>query len=85
MILQIATALAVGFYVVLARDVQPKRLDATPRRSFQHSADHFVNSACLPAPSARPMTKLFRQSQLNGRRFRAIAVLKILPAHRFRP
>ena len=34
MILQIATALAIGAYVVLSKDAQPKRPDATPRESF---------------------------------------------------
>jgi hypothetical protein len=40
MILQIGTALAIGAYVVLSKDAQPKRPDATPRESFQHLADH---------------------------------------------
>ena len=39
MILEIGTALAIGAYVVLSRDAQPKRLDATPRESLQHPAD----------------------------------------------
>ena len=33
MILQIATALAIGAYAVLSKDPQPKRLDAIPRRT----------------------------------------------------
>ena len=40
MILHIATALAIGAYVVLSKDAQPKRPDATPRESFQHPAAH---------------------------------------------
>jgi hypothetical protein len=41
MILQIATALAIGAYVVLSKDAQHKRHDATPRESLrlQDSAD----------------------------------------------
>jgi hypothetical protein len=39
-LIQIATALAIGFYVVLSKDAQPERSDATPRASFQHPADH---------------------------------------------
>jgi hypothetical protein len=31
-LLQIATALAIGAYVVLTKDAQPKRHDATPSR-----------------------------------------------------
>jgi len=33
-LIQIATALAIGAYVVLSKDAQPKRPDATPRESF---------------------------------------------------
>jgi hypothetical protein len=40
MILQIATALAIGAYVVLSKDAQFKRADAAPRESFQHPIDH---------------------------------------------
>lgn len=40
MILQIGTALAIGAYVVLSKDAQPKRPDATPRKSLQQPADH---------------------------------------------
>jgi hypothetical protein len=43
-LVQIATALAIGAYVVLSKDAQPKRPDATPRESFQHPADHFLDS-----------------------------------------
>lgn len=42
MILQIGTALAVGVYVVLSRDAQPKRSGAIPREwlQLQHPPDH---------------------------------------------
>jgi hypothetical protein len=43
MTLQIATALAIGAYVVLSKDAQPKRPDATPRESFQRPADHLLD------------------------------------------
>jgi hypothetical protein len=39
-LVQIATALAIGAYVVLSKDAQPKRPKASPRESFQHTADH---------------------------------------------
>ena len=39
MILQIVTALAIGAYVVLSRDAQPKCPDAALRAPFQHPAD----------------------------------------------
>ena len=45
MILQIATALAIGAYVVLSKDAQPKRPDATARESIQHPADHLDRDA----------------------------------------
>jgi hypothetical protein len=35
-LVQIATALAIGAYVVLSKDAQPVRPHATPRESFQH-------------------------------------------------
>jgi hypothetical protein len=52
---QIATALAVGIYVVLSKDVQHNCRDATPRESLrlQHSADHLLDRAGCAAPSAR--------------------------------
>ena len=40
MILQIATALAIGAYVVLSKDARPKRPNSTSRESFQPPADH---------------------------------------------
>jgi hypothetical protein len=41
-IVQIATALAIGAYVVLSKDSQRNRPDATPRESLRlkHPADH---------------------------------------------
>ena len=44
-LIQIATALAIGAYVVLSKDAQPKRPNATPRESFEHAADHLVRIA----------------------------------------
>jgi hypothetical protein len=44
-LVQIATALAIGAYVVLSKDAQPERLDATPRESFQHPADRLDRDA----------------------------------------
>jgi hypothetical protein len=51
-LVQIATALAIGAYVVLSRDAQPKRPDATPRKSIQHPADHLIDRDGHPALSA---------------------------------
>jgi hypothetical protein len=52
-IVQIATALAIGAYVVLSKDSQPKRADATPRESLRlkHPADHLDRDG-RPEPSA---------------------------------
>jgi len=36
-LVQIATALAIGAYVVLSKDARPKRPNATPRESLQSS------------------------------------------------
>jgi hypothetical protein len=47
-LVQIATALAIGTYVVLSKDAQPKRPGATARESSQHPADHL-----LDRPTAR--------------------------------
>jgi hypothetical protein len=46
-LVQIATALAIGAYVVLSKDAKHKRLDATPRESLrlQHSADPLLDRA----------------------------------------
>jgi hypothetical protein len=43
-LVQIATALAIGAYVVLSKDAQPKRPDASPRESFQQPADRPIIS-----------------------------------------
>jgi hypothetical protein len=53
MILQIATALAIGAYVVLSKEAQPKRPDATPRESFQQPADHLLDRGGRLEPSVR--------------------------------
>ena len=59
-LVQIATALAIGVYVVLSKDVRHKCLDATPRESLrQRSVDHrtgkagtvALDAARNPAPS----------------------------------
>jgi hypothetical protein len=46
-LVQIATALAIGAYVVLSKDAPHKHLDATPRESLrlQHPADHLLDRA----------------------------------------
>jgi hypothetical protein len=45
-LVQIATALAIGVYVVLSKDVRHNCLDATPRESLrQRSADHRTGKA----------------------------------------
>jgi hypothetical protein len=48
-LVQIAAALAIGAYVVLSKDVQPKRPDASPRESFQHPANHLDRDSHAPA------------------------------------
>jgi hypothetical protein len=45
MILQIATALAIGAYVVLSKDAQHKRLDASPRESLNALTDTKIRDA----------------------------------------
>jgi hypothetical protein len=44
-LIQIATALAIGAYVVLSKDAQPKRPDATPCELFQRPADYLDRDA----------------------------------------
>jgi hypothetical protein len=53
-LVHIATALAIGAYVVLSKDAQHKRRDATPSKSLglQHSADHLLDLAGRAEPSA---------------------------------
>ena len=44
-LVQIATALAIGIYVVVSKDARHECLDATPRKSFrQRSTDHRMGS-----------------------------------------
>lgn len=52
MILQFATALAIGAYAVLSKDAQPKRPDATPREPFQRPEDHLIATVALSSRSA---------------------------------
>jgi hypothetical protein len=68
MILEIATALAIGTYVALSKDVERTTL----REPFPPPTLLPLNSANPPAPSARTTTTLNRQSQLIQTRFRAI-------------
>ena len=51
-LVQIATALAIGAYVVLSKDAQHKRLDATPRESLrrQHSKSRLHVSSIRLGP-----------------------------------
>jgi len=51
-LVQIATALAIGTYVVVSKDAGHERLDADPRESLrpQHSADHLLDRAKTPTP-----------------------------------
>jgi hypothetical protein len=53
-LVQIATALAIGAYVVLSKDAKRKRPDATPRESLrlQHPADHLLDRDGRPELSA---------------------------------
>jgi hypothetical protein len=48
-LVQIATALAIGAYVVLSKDAQHKRLDATPRESLRPNK--------LPTPTTMTAAK----------------------------
>jgi hypothetical protein len=50
MILQIATALAIGAYVVLSKDPQPKHLDAVPRRTGIYALAVPVSEIITPEP-----------------------------------
>ena len=69
-LVQIATALAIGVYVVLSKDAQPKRSNATSRESFRHSADHLLDrltdsprmNMLQSCPEPTPLRRcLFRQ------------------------
>ncbi|HEY6620208.1 MAG TPA: hypothetical protein VIY68_11715 [Steroidobacteraceae bacterium] len=59
MILPIATALAVGVYVVLSKDVQPKRREAATGESFQYPVEHLY---C----DGRPEIQLLRMRLESG-------------------
>ena len=50
-LIQIATALAIGAYVVLSKDSRPNRPDATPRESFQHP-DNYLDRDGRPERTA---------------------------------
>jgi hypothetical protein len=72
MILQIATALAIGVYVVLSKDVQPRGPDATPRESLRHSIPdmtlcryHRQLQNHNGSPCGRNRQKAFRNSLEN--------------------
>jgi hypothetical protein len=65
-LVRIATALAIGAYVVLSKDAQPKRPDATPRESFHHPADHLLDRGDRPEPSARFRTTFFGAVKLTS-------------------
>ena len=59
----IATALAVGVYVVLSKDAQPERLDAARRESLRllHSADHLLDRPNHLPEVLRSIIKLWPQ------------------------
>jgi hypothetical protein len=57
MILQIATALAIGAYVVLSKDAQSKRPNPTPRESFQHPAAHLDREEAIALREAQEHQK----------------------------
>jgi hypothetical protein len=76
---QIATALAIGAYVVLSKDSRRKRPDAIPRESFQHPADHLIErtaalssrrSNCILTRTDDECSRKWRMGQLHsaGRR-----------------
>jgi len=54
-LVQIATALAIGIYVVLSKDVRHKCLDATPRETLRlkHSAAQSIRNQISLSASAR--------------------------------
>ncbi len=59
----IATALAVGAYVVISKDAPPKRLNAAPRESLRllHSVDHLLDPQKHPPDDLRSIIKLWPQ------------------------
>jgi hypothetical protein len=70
-LVQIAAALAIGAYVALSKDVQPKRPDASPRESFQHPADQFLDrDSRAPAdPSDDLIPYKFVRSRTKSRHY----------------
>ena len=52
MLIQIATALAIGAYVVLSKDAQPKRPHATPRESFDHPPISYLIATVVHKPTS---------------------------------
>jgi hypothetical protein len=74
-IVQIATALAIGAYVVLSKDAQPKRPDAIPRESFQHPADHLDRDGC------RELAAIHDYILLTDVVFEEVAELAVGPKH----
>ena len=62
-LVQISTALAIGAYVVLSKDTQPKRPDATPRESSQHSADHLLDRPAARAAFSWQIAGTRRETQ----------------------
>jgi hypothetical protein len=63
-LVQIATALAIGAYVVLSKDAKHKRLDATPRESLR--LRHSVLGSIVPN---RPLSVRSSEGQSERRQF----------------
>jgi len=64
-LVQIATALAIGAYVVLSKDAQRRRSDATPRESVQRPADHLFDRDGRPELSAPLTYASLREFRVN--------------------
>jgi hypothetical protein len=66
-LLQIASALAIGAYAVLSKDARQKRPDATPRESLrpQHSADHLDRAGHPRSDDRRTFPR--KATQIPGR------------------
>ena len=64
MILQIATALAIGAYVVLSKDARPKRPNSTSRESFQPRP---IISISTVAMSSRRFMTTFSSARMRVR------------------
>jgi hypothetical protein len=73
-LVQIATALAIGAYVVLSKDARPKRPDVTPRQSFQRPADHLLDrdgglsSRRFITTFSSPARRYFSKDQIRAAR-----------------